>query len=197
MCACVDVFVLVRDCGASALLLAVHFQACFRSWQTSRLWQDLRSLLSELRRFGCRNQRSVLLVVNSRTKLEAGLDGTIPIELKPLEHAAAKELLLRLSGAAAEWGQGEALQLACICGCNALTITLTAGFIANKRCTPRVSYFQMGHPRGHGGTGGVPTWAHELTTCRCTLAWVALCSDAAAVAAALLLLLLLLLLLPC
>jgi hypothetical protein len=117
----------------------------------ARLRQALRSLLSELQRSGCRDHKSVLLIVNSRTKFEAGLDGTTPIELQPLQRAVAKKLLRQLSGTAV-WGPGEATQLAGICGCNALAVTLMAGFIGNKRCTPRVRHWLIGRPRARSGT---------------------------------------------
>jgi hypothetical protein len=123
--------------------------------------QGLRSLLSELQRTGCRDHKSVLLIVNSRTKFEAGLDGTTPIELQPLQHAVAKKLLRQLSGTAV-WGPGEGTQLARICGCNALAVTLIAGFIGNKRCTPRVRHVVINHPGMPWGTVGneecAPLW---------------------------------------
>jgi hypothetical protein len=103
------------------------------------VWQDMVSLLTDLQRVRSGSRKNVLLIVNSRMALGAGLDGAAPMALESLKPEAAEKLLLQLSGPSTEWRDGEATRLVAeVCGCNALAVTVLAGFLAHKRCTPQV-----------------------------------------------------------
>jgi hypothetical protein len=86
-----------------------------------------------------------MLIVNSRQDLGRALSGTPPLDLEPLKPNDAEQLLRHLSGTTAKWREGDARKLVLeICCCNPLMITLIGGFIAQKRCTPRVRHCWVG-----------------------------------------------------
>jgi hypothetical protein len=82
--------------------------------------------------------RRVRLVVNTRMALGGGLWGADQIYLAALPAADARQLLLMHTGQEVEWEDGQAAQLADICGGNALALTLVGGLLAARRCTPKV-----------------------------------------------------------
>jgi hypothetical protein len=52
--------------------------------------------------------------------------------------ADAQQLLLLHAGQEVHWEEGQAAQLAEMCGGNALALSLVGGFLAARRCTPQV-----------------------------------------------------------
>jgi hypothetical protein len=95
-------------------------------------------VLGVLHSMSSEGERKVRLVVNSRMDLGGGLGGAPHIHLEALPTADAQELLLLHAGQEAQWGEGQAVQLAEMCGGNPLALTLVGGLIAARRCTPEV-----------------------------------------------------------
>jgi hypothetical protein len=100
--------------------------------------QELWGVLGALHSMSSEGERSVRLVVNSRMDLGGALGGAPQIHLGALPAADAQELLLLHAGQEARWGEGQAAQLAEMCGGNPLALTLVGGIIATRRCTPKV-----------------------------------------------------------
>jgi hypothetical protein len=100
--------------------------------------QELWDVMEELLSMSMHRERSVRLVVNSRMELGGGLGGADHIHLGALPAADAQELLQLHAGKEAQWGVGQAAQLAEMCGGNPLALTLVGGLIAAQRCTPKV-----------------------------------------------------------
>jgi hypothetical protein len=69
--------------------------------------------------------------------LGGGLGGADQIHLAALPTADAQELLRTHGGPELDWEDGQAAQLAEMCGRNALAITLVGGLLAARRCTPK------------------------------------------------------------
>jgi hypothetical protein len=94
-------------------------------------WQvgDFNSALVELERLGA------LLMVTSRRAVNARLDGPLKLHLLSLAEQDAIQLLR--SRACATVTEEEARELATICGCNALAITIIAAFLSDV-VTPEV-----------------------------------------------------------
>jgi hypothetical protein len=80
----------------------------------------------------------VRLVVNSRMDLGGGLGGAAQIHLGAMPPADAQQLLLLHAGQELCWKEGQAAQLAEMCGGNALALSLVGGVLAARRCTPKV-----------------------------------------------------------
>jgi hypothetical protein len=95
-------------------------------------------VMEELLSMSMHREHSVRLVVNSRMELGGGLGGAPQIHLGAQPAANAQELLQLHAGKEAQWGMGQAAQLAEMCGGTPLALTLVGGLIAARRCTPKV-----------------------------------------------------------
>jgi hypothetical protein len=97
-------------------------------------------MLEDLQAMSLEGNRCVRLVVNSRMDLGGGLGGAPQIHLGALPAADAQQLLLLHAGRELRWEEGQAMQLAEMCGGNALALTLVGGVLAARRCAPKVCW---------------------------------------------------------
>jgi hypothetical protein len=95
---------------------------------------EFNSALVELWRVG------VLLMVTSRRAVNARLQGPLKLELRSLEEQDAMQLLRSYAGSAVAITEEQARELAAICGCNALAITIIASFLSDGVVTPEVGH---------------------------------------------------------
>jgi hypothetical protein len=113
-------------------------QAISKVADLTALHQELWEVLEELQAISLEGERSVRLVVNSRMDLGGGLGGAPQIHLGAMPTADAQQLLLLHAGQEVEWEEGQAAQLAEMCGGNALALSLVGGLLAARRCTSKV-----------------------------------------------------------
>jgi hypothetical protein len=86
----------------------------------------------------------VLLMVTSRRAVNARLQGPLKLELLSLVEQDAMQLLRSYAGGAVAITEEQARELAAICGCNALAITIIASFLSDGVVTPEVrSYIHV------------------------------------------------------
>jgi hypothetical protein len=93
---------------------------------------EFNNALVELWRMG------VLLMVTSRRAVNARLQGPLKLELLGLPEQDAMQLLRSYAGGAVAVTEEQARELAAICGCNALAITIIASFLSDGVVTPEV-----------------------------------------------------------
>jgi hypothetical protein len=93
---------------------------------------EFNSALVELWRMG------MLLMVTSRRAVNARLQGPLKLELLGLAEQDAMQLLRSYAGDAIAITEEQARELAAICGCNALAITIIASFLSDGVVTPEV-----------------------------------------------------------
>ena len=88
----------------------------------------------------------VLVVVTSRRAVNARLEGPLKVNLLGLAAADAIHLLRQRAGASVAIKEQEAAELASICGCNALAITVIAAFLSSGVVTPQVRWHSSLQP---------------------------------------------------
>lgn len=100
--------------------------------------QELMGALANIQQLSYNGQACVRMVICSRKCLGWGLNGAPHVRVAALPEEAARQLLVNLSGESTHWYMGQAATMVAICGCNALAVSLIAGFLRSGRCTPEV-----------------------------------------------------------
>ena len=94
--------------------------------------QGFESLLKDLQ------QRHIMVLVTSRKSVAVSLGMVEPLVLGALPVKSSVQLLMDLAGSGISWERDDAAELVGICGRNALAITILAGLLKSKYCTPTV-----------------------------------------------------------